>query len=83
MVFDASLTDEDLAVLLASEHVAGKIRWDAYEQAKHVSDLVLWSTADFGVKPDCVRSANSHRRGKRRHRRGSGNREDYRYFVRE
>jgi hypothetical protein len=41
MVFDASLTDEDLAVLLASMHVAGKIRWDAYEQAKHVSDLVL------------------------------------------
>ncbi len=40
MVFDDSLSDEDLAVLLASMHVAGKIRWDAYEQAKHVSDLV-------------------------------------------
>lgn len=41
MVFDNSLSDEDIAVLLASMHVAGKIRWDAYEQAKHVSDLVL------------------------------------------
>ena len=40
MVFAGSLSDEDLAVLLASMHVAGKIRWDAYEQAKHVSDLV-------------------------------------------
>jgi hypothetical protein len=40
MVFDGSLSDEDLAVLLASMHVAGKIRWDAYEQSKHVSDLV-------------------------------------------
>jgi len=40
MVFDGSLSDEDLAVLLASMHVSGKIRWDAYEQAKHVSDLV-------------------------------------------
>jgi hypothetical protein len=40
MIFDGSLSDEDLAVLLASMHVAGKIRWDAYEQAKHVSDLV-------------------------------------------
>jgi hypothetical protein len=39
MVFDGELTDEDLAVLLADMHVAGKIRWDAYEQAKHVWDL--------------------------------------------
>lgn len=39
MVFDVDLTDEDLAVLLADMHVAGKIRWDAYEQAKHVHDL--------------------------------------------
>src|SRR5262249_10912163 len=29
----------DLAVLLADMHVAMKIKWDAYEQAKHVSDL--------------------------------------------
>jgi hypothetical protein len=28
-----------LAVLLADMHVSGKIRWDAYEQATHVSDL--------------------------------------------
>ncbi len=39
MVFDINLTEEDLAVLLADMHVAGKIRWDAYEQAKHVHDL--------------------------------------------
>lgn len=39
MVFDVNLTEEDLAVLLADMHVAGKIRWDAYEQAKHVYDL--------------------------------------------
>jgi hypothetical protein len=39
MIFDEALTEEDLAVLLADMHVTGKIRWDAYEQAKHVSDL--------------------------------------------
>jgi len=39
MIFDVDLTEEDLAVLLADMHVAGKIRWDAYEQAKHVHDL--------------------------------------------
>lgn len=39
MVFDEELNEDDLAVLLADMHVAGKIRWDAYEQAKHVSDL--------------------------------------------
>jgi hypothetical protein len=39
MVFAEELGVEDLAVLLASMHVAGKIRWDAYEQAKHVYDL--------------------------------------------
>jgi hypothetical protein len=39
MVFDVDLTEEDLAILLADMHVSGKIRWDAYEQAKHVSDL--------------------------------------------
>ncbi len=39
MIFDVDLGEEDLAVLLADMHVAGKIRWDAYEQAKHVSDL--------------------------------------------
>jgi hypothetical protein len=39
IVFDGTLTEEDLAVLLADMHVAGKIRWDAYEQAKHVHDL--------------------------------------------
>lgn len=39
MVFDQELTEDDLAVLLADMHVTGKIRWDAYEQAKHVSTL--------------------------------------------
>jgi len=39
MIFDIDLTEEDLAILLADMHVSGKIRWDAYEQAKHVSDL--------------------------------------------
>src|SRR5580704_10888138 len=39
MIFDVDLTEEDLAVLLADMHVAGKIRWDSLEQAKHVHDL--------------------------------------------
>jgi len=39
LIFDVDLTEEDLAVMLADMHVAGKIRWDAYEQAKHVHDL--------------------------------------------
>lgn len=39
MVFDQQLTDDDIAVLLADMHVTGKIRWDAYEQAKHVATL--------------------------------------------
>jgi hypothetical protein len=39
MIFDVDLTEEDLAVLLADMHVAGKIKWDAYEQAKHIADL--------------------------------------------
>jgi hypothetical protein len=39
MVFDEKLTEEDLAVLLADMHVANKIRWDAYEQAKRIYDL--------------------------------------------
>jgi hypothetical protein len=36
MVFNEELSEDDLAVLLADMHVTGKIRWDAYEQAKHV-----------------------------------------------
>ena len=40
MVFDdGALSEDDIAVLLADMHVTGKIRWDAYEQAKHVSTL--------------------------------------------
>ena len=38
-VFEKNLTPEDIAVVLADFHVAGKIRWDAYEQAKHIYDL--------------------------------------------
>jgi hypothetical protein len=34
-----TLTSEDIAVVLADFHVAGKIKWDAYEQAKHIHDL--------------------------------------------
>lgn len=49
MVFDVDLTEEDIAILLADMHVAGKIRWDAYEQAKHVHDLytVYGKTQDW------------------------------------
>ena len=38
-IFEQNLTAEDIAVMLADFHVAGKIRWDAYEQAKHIHDL--------------------------------------------
>jgi len=38
-IFEQSLSEEDIAVILADFHVAGKIRWDAYEQAKHIHDL--------------------------------------------
>jgi len=50
---NVDLTEEDLAVLLADMHVAGKIRWDAYEQAKHVSDLVIFmgKTYDWLSEP--------------------------------
>jgi hypothetical protein len=38
-IYEHHLTEEDLAVLLADVHVAGKIGWDAYEQAKQIHDL--------------------------------------------
>ena len=38
-IFEQVLTAEDIAVILADFHVAGKISWDAYEQAKHIHDL--------------------------------------------
>jgi hypothetical protein len=38
-VYEHNLTEEDLAVLLANLHVAKKISWDAYEQAKYIHDL--------------------------------------------
>jgi hypothetical protein len=38
-IFEQNLTEEDVAVVLADFHVAGKISWDAYEQAKHIHDL--------------------------------------------
>jgi hypothetical protein len=36
VLFNEEATEDDVAVLLADMHVTGKIRWDAYEQAKHV-----------------------------------------------
>lgn len=38
-VYEDALSEEDLAVLLADLHVAKKISWDAYEQAKYIHDL--------------------------------------------
>jgi hypothetical protein len=45
-LFDGEITEDDLAVLLADMHVTGKIRWDAYEQAKHV-----WTLHNIHGKP--------------------------------
>lgn len=39
MVFHEDLSEECLAILLADMHVAGKIEWNAFEQAKYVHDL--------------------------------------------
>jgi hypothetical protein len=38
-VYERELSEEDLAVILADMHVAKKISWDAYEQAKVIHDL--------------------------------------------
>ena len=38
-IFDAEISEEDVAVILADMHVASKLSWDAFEQAKLVSDL--------------------------------------------
>ncbi len=38
-VYERELSEEDLAVILADMHVARKISWDAYEQAKVIHDL--------------------------------------------
>jgi hypothetical protein len=38
-VYEDALSEEDLAVILADMHVAKKISWDAYEQAKMIHDL--------------------------------------------
>src|SRR5713101_4178589 len=59
MVFDVDLTEEDLAVLLADMHVAGKIRWDAYEQAKHVHDLYQLYGKTFEWLSDHLRLSKS------------------------
>ncbi len=59
MVFDVDLTEEDLAVLLADMHVAGKIRWDAYEQAKHVHDLYAIYGKTFDWLSDHLRLSKS------------------------
>lgn len=59
MVFDVDLTEEALAVLLADMHVAGKIRWDAYEQAKHVHDLYTIYGKTFDWLSDHLRLSKS------------------------
>jgi transposase len=59
MVFDVDLTEEDLAVLLADMHVAGKIRWDAYEQAKHVYDLHMVYGKTYDWLSDHLRLSKS------------------------
>jgi hypothetical protein len=38
-IYETSLSEEDLAVILADMHVGRKISWDAYEQAKVIHDL--------------------------------------------
>lgn len=50
-VFDADLSEEDIAVMMANEHVAKKISWDAYTQAKSIYELhnVAGKTYDWLV----------------------------------
>lgn len=38
-IFDANLSEDDVAVMMASEHVAKKISWDPYSQAKNIHEL--------------------------------------------
>lgn len=38
-IFDSTLTEEDVASLIADVHVAKKISWDAYTQAKTIHEL--------------------------------------------
>lgn len=38
-VFDANLSEDDVAVMMANEHVAKKISWDPYSQAKSIHEL--------------------------------------------
>ncbi|THD34494.1 MAG: hypothetical protein E7773_15000 [Sphingomonas sp.] len=38
-IFDANLTEDDVAVMMANEHVAKKISWDPYSQAKSIHEL--------------------------------------------
>jgi hypothetical protein len=38
-IFDQALSEEDIAVLIADVHVAKKISWDAYTQAKQIHEL--------------------------------------------
>lgn len=50
-IFDADLSEEDIAVMMANEHVARKISWDAYTQAKSIHELhhVAGKTYDWLV----------------------------------
>jgi len=38
-IFDANLSEDDVAVMMANEHVAKKISWDPYSQAKSIHEL--------------------------------------------
>lgn len=38
-IFDADLSEDDIAVMMANEHVAKKISWDPYAQAKSIYEL--------------------------------------------
>jgi hypothetical protein len=38
-IFDDTLSEEDVAILIADVHVAKKISWDAYTQAKQIHEL--------------------------------------------
>lgn len=38
-IFDVDLSEEDIAILIAEVHVAKKISWDAFTQAKQIHEL--------------------------------------------
>jgi hypothetical protein len=58
-IFEQNLTEEDIAVILADFHVAGKLRWDAYEQAKHIHDLFAVYGKTYDWLSDHLRMSKS------------------------